>query len=422
MSNKPIVVFEPTAGGHQMVCVTRILERARDEKSLHIHFVTTAKALAHPSAAPIKDLESERLQISLIEPDMEAFSAARRLHPVLHQQLVFGGALSRFVKENSRAVGHIFIPFFDAYFLWPAVLKPLLLGNRSLSGIVFRTRYHLPAVGIKTELKLHAKMEVLAYESILKLQKSIRLFTVDPYFSVFRKSDRLSYLRDPGDFSSGVRPAAAERDSVKERLGISMGKLVVLAYGAIDRRKALPKLLQAISTGKLKDVVVVVAGQQSTEVAEFMKSETAMELEQSAALIQIPRFVTDQEASDLFAAADLVWACYANADGSSGVLIKAGRSHRAAVVAPTGIISKMVIDNNAGWIADASSPTEIAAILAQARDNPEKRLMFARNLHQLFREHTVENFVEPIIDHFLQVSPPERGFAHSNQTASAVPV
>jgi glycosyltransferase involved in cell wall biosynthesis len=390
-----------------MIWVSRILERASRERNLFVRLVTTSEALSHPSAAGIRDLVNERCTISLIKLERRAYSALRRLHPVLQQQLICSQALSKLVKADPNQVAHIFIPFFDAYFLWPALIKPLLLGPVTLSGIVLRTRYHLPAMGIRTELKLHSRLERFAYDGILKFQRTITLFTIDPYFAAFRKNDRLTYLRDPADY----QPSNSQE--TRGRLGVSPKHLLVLVFGFIDERKAIKQLLQALLAERLEQVCLLIAGAQSQGTKELMSSESAKRLQNLGKLHQIPRFVEDDESDRLFAAADLIWSCYSNADGSSSVLIKAGRACRAAVVAPTGIASKLVTDHNAGWLADPSSASSIADVLRDARDNIEKRSRFAHRLNELFCEHTRENFVEPIVEHLIQVSRPHQNYAYS---------
>jgi glycosyltransferase involved in cell wall biosynthesis len=251
---------------------------------------------------------------------------------------------------------------------------------------------------IKTELSVHSRLERLAYENILTFQRTIKLYTVDPYFASFRKSDRLVYLRDPAEYQP------SDPQKLRSCIGISPTQLLVLVYGYIDKRKALKQLLEAISPEGICGICLLIAGEQSDETKELLSSESVKRLARAGKLVEIPRFLNDQEADELFAAADLIWSCYMNSDGNSGVLIKAGRAVRAAVVAPTGIMSKMIADHNAGWIADPNSACSIANVLTEARDNATKRSTFAHNLNRLFGEHTRANFVDPIVEHLVDAS------------------
>jgi glycosyltransferase involved in cell wall biosynthesis len=398
---KSVVIFEPDAGGHQMHHVSWIVKSAVEEANLNVHLITTARALEHPSSSSITKLDRKRFNIGIIEPNLSHLGYLKHLHPVLQQQFVQSQALSVFLRNEFRhkQIATLFIPFFDAYALWPIVVKPRLFQDVDLSGIIHRAKHHFPRMGISANLKFHSKAERFAYQNILRRSKPVQLFTVDPYLVRFWNTDRLKYLADPADFAPD-----RTRESLREELDIPSDRLLLFVFGYIDRRKAIRTLLDALALDECAEVSVLLGGQQSPDVQHLLKSSSSADLKRRGQLFEMPRFLNEQEVDNAFNAADIIWACYVNSDGNSGVLVKAGRAGRPAIVSQTGLTAKLVIDNEAGWLADPTSAHSVANALADARRDTARRKRYAENLSDVFREHTRSNFVRPIIEYLARVS------------------
>jgi glycosyltransferase involved in cell wall biosynthesis len=396
---KNVVIFEPKAGGHQMHHASWIVKGAVEAGNLNVHLVTTARALEHPSASSITNIDHPRFKIGFIDPNSNSFSYLRHLHPVLQEQFLQTQALSHFLRNEyaRKQLATLFIPFFDAYALWPIVVRPQWFQDVDLSGIIYLGKHHFPQMRINAELKFHSRVEQLAYRNILRGSKSIQLFTVDPYLARFWDTDRLKFLPDPQDFAPD-----RSRERLREELGIPSDQMLIFVFGVIDRRKAIGTLLDALALDECAGVSVMIGGQQSPDVQELLKSTSGLELRRKGRLFEIPRFLNGQEVDNLFNAADIIWACYINSDSSSGVLVKAGRAARPAIVSQTGLAAKLVMDYEAGWLADPTSAQSVAKAVLDARYNLAKRNHYAKNLSDLFREHTQANFVNPIVEYLTR--------------------
>lgn len=391
-----IIIFEPHAGGHTMHHVKWIIEAIRERTNTEIDIVTTEKAMADPSSSAVVKMAAHGLNLCYVKPVFEHFGYLRRLHPVLQQQFVYSETLANYLKAEYRAPAcrHLFIPFFDAYALWPLTVNPGSFKGFKVSGIVHRAKHHFPAMGIAGDLKIHSKLERIAYRTILRRKDPVQLFTVDPFLAQYWNTPRLKFVPDPADFAP-----TEERATFRSRLGIPDDKMLVLVFGYIDKRKALDTLLSALQNEACSSVTVLVAGHQGDEVQALLRSPASRQLKQRGQLLEIPRFLEENEVHNAFAAADMIWACYSNSDGNSGVLVRAGRAQRAAIVSLVGTTAKLVSDYGAGWTADASSPQSVAAALSEAASNAHIRMQRALALAKVFQDHTKPNYLTPMVEY-----------------------
>ena len=398
---KRILLFEPSAGGHELYHVRLIAEAAQDA-GLPVTFATTEKALAHPSAQPLLALLDKRgSEVLVTRPDMNSYTLARRIHPVVQQQFACCSALRKTLRANGgrRAFGHVFVPFFDAY-------MTLILGLRMqpclgipMSGILHRTRFHMPAMGIRTSMPFHVRIEKYVYASMLRRRDVRRLFTMDKSLSRYFNNDRIVFLPDPAEYHP-----TATRDSMRTQLGIAPGTLCILVYGMLDSRKAIDTLLRGVQQmaqpGRL---CLVIAGWQDEHVREILASPLAEDLRSAGIVREIPGFVEVEVVDNLFLAIDVCWICYRNSDANSGVMVKAGRAGRPVVTARTGISAKIAADDGLGWQADPNDPAVVAAVLQSILDDPAARSKAADAIRRRFEENTTGNFVGPIIDYLRSV-------------------
>lgn len=398
-----IVLYEPAAGGHQLYHA-RLIAEAIQAAGLPLTFATTAEALAHPSSQPLREtLEAGGSEILLTTPKPGAYALARKLHPVLQQQFTYTDSLRKALrsKGGKAAFRHVFIPFFDAYMICPLALRMNPTAGVPMSGILHRTRFHMPAMGIKTTTPFHVRVERQVYASMRRRSDVSLLFTMDPYLERFYQSPRIKFLPDPGVYA----PVRA-RDAIRAELGIAPGQLCILAYGALDSRKAIGTLIAGVlGLPEPERVCVVVAGRQDEHVRDIMASGPAETLRGRGLLHTVPGFLDDRLVDDLFLASDVCWICYSNSDGNSGVLMKAGHAERPVITAPTGISARIVTDDRIGWQADPDDPSVVTATLQAILADPAGRAAAGERIKARFKDHTLENFTGPIVQHLLGAEP-----------------
>jgi glycosyltransferase involved in cell wall biosynthesis len=394
---RKIAIVEPSAAGHQMIHAAAILGACCDAGIGSVVFLTTAEGLAHPSAEAVRAMrEQRRFEVKLLAKRRQ-YTALAKLHPALQQQFAYTDALRAFFAEerDRAAYRHIFIPFFDAYALWPFGLLPISFSGIKVSGILHRTRFHLPKMNIVAPIKPYGRVEEYICRWVLKRNDVTKLFTVDPFLADYLRNRKVAFLPDPADF----RPSNG-RDAVRARLGIAEGAFVILVYGFVDKRKAIGPLLEALARPEVPPhVCVVLAGVQTPEVQRHVASPLGQSLVASGRLKSMDFFIPAEDEDDLFLAADAAWVCYINSDGNSGVLVKAGRAGRPVISAPTGIVGRLVKEKRLGWIADPHDTAAVARALADAGQQEAIRVEAAANIARAFEAHTMAHFIRPIIDH-----------------------
>jgi len=392
-----IAIVEPSAAGHQMIHAAAILSACCDAGIGSIVFLTTAEGLAHPSAEAVRAMrEQRRFEIKLLAKRRQ-YAALAKLHPALQQQFAYTDALRAFFAEERyrTAYRHIFIPFFDAYALWPLGLLPISFSGIKVSGILHRMKFHLPKMNIVAPVKPYARAEEYLCRWVLKRNDVTKLFTVDPFLADYLGNRKVAFLPDPATF----QPRSG-RDAIRARLGIPEGAFVILVYGFVDKRKAIGPLLEALARPEVPHrVCVVLAGVQTPEVRQHVNAPLGQSLIARGRLKSMDFFIPAEDEDDLFLATDAAWVCYINSDGNSGVLVKSGRARRPVISAPTGIVGRLVKEKRLGWIADPHDTAAVARALADASQQETVRDEAAANIARAFEAHTMAHFIRPIVDH-----------------------
>lgn len=205
-----------------------------------------------------------------------------------------------------------------ALFVAVAVFRAAL--GRRTAGLLFRP---LPALR-GTGLRLATKRFVLA---LLKGLPPVTTLTILP-FSVEPDFGRIAddWIYDPQLWDLGERerqlgtPPLAPDSYLARPLGVAGGRRIVAAVGRMDRAKGFDNFARVYArSDRLRDTALFVScGQIHPEVAEDSAVLTG------AGGVVIDREVSDDELIEAYAAADVVWCCYAaDYDQASGVVGRA---------------------------------------------------------------------------------------------------
>jgi hypothetical protein len=192
---------------------------------------------------------------------------------------------------------------------------------------------------------------------------------------------KIQYLPDPGDLR-----APAERSNARARLGIEGSALTILVYGAIDSRKGLVPLLDAIGQRDAPAVRVLVVGRQSDEMRASLAAPRFAALRQRGILDIIDEFVDDTLQGQAFAAADVVWLGYCGHAVMSGVLVLAGLARRSVIVSDFGEMGRLARQHELGPLVDIRHPDSILGAV-RTLCSPDERARSAARCFQLFRVH-----------------------------------
>lgn len=390
---REILIFEPSADGHRMHFVHRIVEALSRLDLGPLRLVTTPRALEHEATQAVISCGGCKT-IDTVNPE----TISPRLPYSVYWLTALHYQATRALAQRVDAVGGperfrlLFLPFIDATSLAPLALGRYPFGALPFSGIAIHPTFHLSRVGVRAPWRVKNFPERLLYQRLFAHRHLHSLFSVDPFFADYAADPRVFYIPEPAEFSQ--TPAANMRDS----LGIPKDAVVVLLYGSIDGRKGFGQLIRALArTPPEPRVVLLAAGRQYPELIGPLPEPETTQLRQSGRLVEFSRFITPEEERAVFDAADIVWVCYSNRNIAwSGAMLKAGLAGKPVISAPNGISGQLVRTHGLGVIADANDPSAIANAIGTLCD-ADLRSRLGQAGRKKFEEHTPARFLDPII-------------------------
>jgi glycosyltransferase involved in cell wall biosynthesis len=177
-------------------------------------------------------------------------------------------------------------------------------------------------------------------------------------------------LVDPADLGDVTRP----RQEVRALHGVEGGRVLLLLFGALDERKGVFTLLDALTqipASIARRMAVMLAGRPSSAVDARLRT-TIAELQRTteAQILLHDGFVPDDEVQNLIAAADVVLAPYFRHVGSSGILMRAAAAGRPVLSQDWGLMGWQVRTHLLGTTTDTTNPASLSSALADVVANP----------------------------------------------------
>lgn len=290
------------------------------------------------------------------------------------------------------------IMYFDPYLL------PLAIGMKlpcSVSGIYFRPTFHYSSFSNYTTSwsnSVQQWREKFILNRVLRHPQLKTLFCLDPFaVKHINKFDSTSavHLPDPVGLPNQNKCQIA---SLKERLGINSDKKVFLLFGALNGRKGIYQLLEAI--GLLPSVLceqmcLVFVGEANPTDRASIKSKVAATCQtQPVQIIEHYEFVPEQDIPAYFQLADVVLAPYQRHVGMSGILLLAAAANKPVLSSNYGLMGEMVQRYQLGISVDSTLPEEIAKGLQRCLEESLEEIG-DRNQMQLFaEENSAQKFAQ----------------------------
>lgn len=296
-------------------------------------------------------------------------------------------------------VSHGLIMYLDTYFLSIAWwLKPPC----SFSGIYFRPTLHYPQLGVQPAVSwrqsLNLSRENLILNKVLQNSQLATLFCLDPLAVMAlqqRPSQaRIIHLPDPVEF---VPPPSAVC-TLKDDLGIEAERTVFLLFGAIDGRKGIHQVLDAIQKLSFdwgKQLCLLLVGQSKIQ-QQLETRITQITATKPVQIIQNYQFVSEEEVWAYFRMSDVILATYQKHVGMSGILLLAAATQKPVLSTDFGLMGAMVKQHQLGLSIDSTQPEQISEgmmkLIGASRNdfyNPEKMRIWAQ-------QNSAENFAQTI--------------------------
>lgn len=189
-------------------------------------------------------------------------------------------------------------------------------------------------------------------------------------------------------FGESLEPTEA-----REKLGVPLGKKVLLFFGIIRDYKGLDVLLQAFQ-GLPDDYHLLVAGEcyGSFEKYEQLIKELALE----SRITLCTRYIEDREVSAFFSAADVCVLPYKSAT-QSGITAIAHHFNIPLIATDVGGLKETIIDGKSGLIVAQPEPEMLRSTILSYFENNMKIAMSAFIAAQK-ADHSWENFARKIIE------------------------
>jgi glycosyltransferase involved in cell wall biosynthesis len=299
---------------------------------------------------------------------------------------------------------HALIMYFDTCKL------PLLAGVASpcpFTGIYFRPTFHYGRFGNhrsswrESWQKLREKA---ALKKILGNPQLDTLLCLDPFAaqemaeSPYR--NKIIHLVDPVPVAISM-----EMDvfALRAKLGIEAHRQVFLLFGALDERKGIYQLLDAIkllSSESCSRFCLLLVGKTSRQEQERIQPQiTEIRAAHPVQLIECYEFISEQEVSTYFQLADVILAPYQRHVGMSGILLLAAAAAKPVLSSDYGLMGELVRKYHLGLAIDSSQPTEIATAISHYLQETTATSGNPLLMQKFAAENSIERYASTVFQH-----------------------
>jgi glycosyltransferase involved in cell wall biosynthesis len=296
--------------------------------------------------------------------------------------------------------------YFDTFQFSAWLRRPLPC---PFSGLYFRSRFHY---GDFQPDSLTWKDHVRHWQEHFHISQVLRhpqlktLFCLDQfavnYLNQSHNNAKAVYLPDPVQIYTDHEIKVEE---LKASLGIEPGRQVLLLFGALDRRKGIHQLLQAVlmlpaSLGK--KLCLLLVGPISAQDQPLVQAQ----INQISQLLPVQivihdQFVIDRDIQPFFQLSDAVLAPYQRHVGTSSILIRAAAAQKPVLSSNYGLMGEWTRHYQLGLTVDSAVPSEIAKGLTQVLEKPATELCDRHKMKLFAQQNAAERYANTIFQHVL---------------------
>jgi len=257
--------------------------------------------------------------------------------------------------DKNRKVDFVLLPYGD-YCLNAFGLLGSPFGKSAWGAICMRPAFHLKECGVIAPTTVLLNIKRHLFKRALQIKTLNTLFSIDELLPTYinkkypKIANKLVYLPDPAE-----PPMNLDSTELRQRYRIPLNAKLILVYGAINERKGILNLLDALELSPaLCEWHALVVGRQSQEVRDALSTVRWSKLNQSNRIHAIDEFVTDEIEHHVFAICDVVWVAYVKHYTMSGVIVRAGMNHKPVISCKEGLIGWFVRVHGVGLIVDSN--------------------------------------------------------------------
>lgn len=394
-----ILIIEAALTGHHSGYLRRIAA-AYMEAGHTVTVTVLRRDASHPALDQLKTKFGEAFNV--LPLDNTKYDAA--LHSPLGEpgrelalRRLFGQAYR--VVHQANPVDYVFLPYLD-YCLYALGLLGSPFGPTQWGGICMRPSFHYGHFGVIAPTPKLVNIKRALFLKLLRSKTLKSVYTIDKLLHGYvserhtQWTHRLQYVPDPAELNG-----SHTYESARQALGIPERAVVVLVYGAIDERKGLDVLIEAMGSPELPNALhLLVAGRQTASIHLLMQSAQVSTLIRDGRCYVINSFLDDSTEQMVFAAVDIVWLGYRHHYSMSGVLVLAGLSKKPTISSKNGLIGWWTSMIRMGLTFEDKNCSQIVFAL-QLLMGKSIRDEFGRNGSNIFRQHTWKNFINLIYEY-----------------------
>jgi glycosyltransferase involved in cell wall biosynthesis len=299
---------------------------------------------------------------------------------------------------------HCLMMYFDTCQL------PLLLGAPfpcGFSGIYFKPTFHYTDFGDDVpswQERVQHWREKLLLSRVLRRPELKTLFCLDPfvgkYIEKFYQSKKAIPLPDPVQI-----PNCFDDQGwlLRQQLDITPGRQTFLLFGALDKRKGIQQLLEAVlmlPASLCQKLCLLIVGR--VKLTEKALMESQLEAVRRARPVQVvtrDQFIPESEVHAYFQLADVVLAPYQRHIGMSGILQLAAAAQKPVLSSNYGLMGEIVQRHGLGLTVDSTVPDHIAKGLTRFLLEPVSSLCDRNKMQSFSEQNTAEEFAKIIFQY-----------------------
>lgn len=402
-----LMVVEPESTGHRMILYVRLIVAEALARGWRVVLLTTAAAKAHPACEAITEEFGERLTVALM-PDIPpgGSSGAGLLRAQRSSIRAFRAGYRAVVRHEH--IDFVYVPFFNnidkLVGLYRSPFDDAPFGGMLVSAKFHHRKCHITEVGGRQD-----KLNEWLFRLALRGPNLALLTSIDEPLADFvrqnirRHAEKFRYVPDV----SSVRQPGCRADA-RAAYGFAEADFVVASYGSLSPRKGLAKLLSMFEAPDLPaHFRLLLVGAQDAEAKRMIGEFLARQPQRKVQMVIVDRFVSDVEEGNVFACADVMWLCYENFSGMSGVLIQSAQAGVPVVTGGYGLIERNRAKHALGIRWSDFTTVEGARVRFHWSRLTESIASLAgtASLHAFAEAHAPEAFGRNVIDAIAAVQP-----------------
>jgi len=354
-SPRHVLILECALSGHHSVYLERIASGFLDNGD-EVTVTTLRRDLGSTCIDRLRTKYGKQVSIFVIE-DAEYDAAFGTWMGEAGRELALRQLFGRVYRHvyDLRLVDYVFLPYVD-YCLHALGALGSPFGKTEWGGICMRPSFHYAHFDVIAPAPKLARIKQSLLLRLLRVRSLQMLFTIDELLEQYvaqRNSSlasRIRYVPDPAELVG-----SHTRASARQHLGIPFNARVILCYGAIDERKGLDVLVNALNLpGAPSDISLLVVGKQSQWAKCLLSSSTSKSLIEQCRLHVVDAFVDDELQQAVFVASDAVWLGYKAHYSMSGVLVLSTLARKPVIATREGLIGWHTRKNRLGVVIDVS--------------------------------------------------------------------